>query len=621
MEDRRKLLQLCNHSATICSGAPTRSLLMPATARTRRWVLPWLPPRRTGLSAAMGPIEDTRWHHGYDRPGRVQAGAAPLTTTATTAMTAPAATEHRPLWLAMEQAGMNAPGTPRDAIAAEILALRDWLDEVFADEIPSQLYNLLTAQSLEAEQAEPPAAAARPATLQLTSDQQAAIEGILEDIAKRGATPVLCGYAGTGKTVTTAALVSRLADLGDRVIVATPTHKARSQVQRALDNCGAHGFEVVTVARLLGLKQVRDNDTGKEVFKPDSSGKNMLNKEHEWDSKLNQLVETTPIDVVIVDETSMLSSDLYDLLLSELDGRPVVFVGDDRQLLPVGEDQVCRAFTEGSSIYRLTEVLRHDGAILNLATATRQMPIGRARFAAAEGGGSRVVAHRNREQWHSALLEMAASREAMSDPDFCRALAYTNKAVDEMNLRIHQRRYGVNAPQFVEGMTCVTVDAIPDPIAKGPLLNSTVDVLIQEARRGPHQFKDAGDLPTDEPWDTWELKVTGDFYLAKTFRVIAKEHEQRWKESLKAIADQAKAASGKDRKELWDLYFYRKDCVGKLQPASALTIHKSQGSTFRHVFLHWSIDGYGSAPTAQQNQLAYVGITRAADSLHVVGDR
>jgi exodeoxyribonuclease-5 len=536
--------------------------------------------------------------------------------------------KHLPLWLAM--AGSQQEMDPfdnhldRNVIAAEIRAIRDWLLEVFPFRDDTELldiYNLLSTQALEAEQVVEPVAAAKPVTLQLTVDQRAAIEGILKDITKPGATPVLCGYAGTGKTVTTAALVSRLADLGKRVVVATPTHKARSQVERALDNCGAHGFEAVTVARLLGLKQARDRDTGKETFKPDLGGKNMLNKEEEWDDALRMKVKIKGIDVVIVDETSMLNSELYDLLLRELEGRPVVFVGDDRQLLPVGEDQACRAFTEGSSLYRLTEVLRHDGAILNLATATRQMPVGRARFATAEGGGSRVVGHRSREQWGAALLEMAASEEAMSDPDFCRALAFTNKAVDEMNLRIHQRRYGLNAPQFVEGMTCVTVDAIPDPLGTGPLLNSTVDVLIEEAKRGPHRFTDAGDLPTDEPWDTWELTVTGDFYMAKTFRVIAKDHEQPWKESLKGIADQAKAASGKERKELWDLYFRRKDCVGKLQPASALTIHKSQGSTFRHVFLHWSVDGWGSAPTAQQNQLAYVGITRAAESLHVVADR
>ena len=510
---------------------------------------------------------------------------------------------------------------PEIAMAAQIFAIRKWLT-AFNDLDLEQLFNLLTHEYQQAlDSVGQHIVTAKPAALQLTADQQGAIEGILEDITKPGATPVLCGYAGTGKTVTTAALVSRLADFGKRVVVATPTHKARSQVERALDNCGAHGFEAVTVARLLGLKQVRDRDTGKETFRPDPGGKNMLNKESEWDDDAKEMVKIRRIDVVIVDETSMLNSDLYDLLLRELEDRPVVFVGDDRQLLPVGEDQACRAFTEGSSLYRLTEVLRHDGAILNLATATRQMPVGRARFATAEGGGSRVVGHRSREQWGTALLEMAASQEAMSDPDFCRALAHTNKAVDEMNLRIHQRRYGVNAPQFVEGMTCVTVDAIPDPLGAGPLLNSTVDVLIEEAKRGPHRFTDAGDLPTDELWDTWELTVTGDFYMAKTFRVIAKEHEQRWKESLKEIADQAKAASGKERKELWDLYFWRKDCVGKLQPASALTVHKSQGSTFRHVFLHWSIDGWGSAPTAQQNQLAYVGITRAAESLHVVADR
>jgi ATP:corrinoid adenosyltransferase len=537
--------------------------------------------------------------------------------------------DHQPLWLDMQKAGSNALGTPIDAIAAEIEAVRDWLEFQFQDELPAVIYNCLTAQLLEAcdaAQDEPSAPAIRPASIQLTADQQAAIEGILQDITKPNATPVLCGYAGTGKTVTTAALVSRLAGMGKRVVVATPTHKARSQVERALARCGAEGFEAVTVARLLGLKQVRDLKTGKETFKPDSAGKNMLSKTEEWDDEEKEMVSIRRIDVVVVDETSMLSSELYDLLLRELEGRPVVFVGDDRQLLPVKETEVCKAFTNGSSLYRLTEVLRHDGAILNLATATRQLAVGRARFASADGGGSRVVAYRSREQWGAALLEMAASAEAMRNPDFCRALAWANDSVNMINTRIHHRRYGVDAPQFVEGMTCVTVDAIPDPIGTPknpapPLLNSTVDVLIEEAVRVPHRFTHAGDSLTDEPWDTWELTVTGDFAMARTFRVIAADDEQRWQKWLKDLADRARDASGQSRSELWGLFFRRKDCVGKLQPASALTVHKSQGSTFQHVFLHWDIDGGGSQPTAVQNQLSYVGITRAAESLHVVGDR
>jgi exodeoxyribonuclease-5 len=506
------------------------------------------------------------------------------------------------------------------AIADEILTVRDWLDEICA--LPPLAFNLLTEQAILAEQGEPVRPPAeRPARLELTADQQAAIDGILRDISEPGARSVLCGYAGTGKTVTTAALVSTLIDMDKRVVVATPTHKARAQVERALLNCGADGFEAVTIHRMLGLKQVRDKSTGKESFAPDPGGKNMLSEKEKWDDELCKKVPIRPIDVVIIDETSMVGSDLYDLLLRELNGRPVVFVGDDRQLLPVGEEQVCKAFTEGRSLYRLTEVLRHDGAILNLATATREMAVGRAPFVAADGGGSRVVAHRTREQWLNELLELAASDEARTDPDFCRALAWTNKAVEELNDRIHVRRYGAGAPQFLQGMTCVTVDAIPDPLGGAPLLNSTMDVLINQAVCEPHRFETDGD--GEEPWDTWELTVSapGDCLPPVTFRVIAQDSERRWKESLKKIADEAKALQGRERSAAWDEYFRRKDSVGRLQPASALTIHKSQGSTFQNVWLHWSVDGWGSAPTAQQNQLAYVGITRAAESLHVVADR
>jgi exodeoxyribonuclease-5 len=527
-----------------------------------------------------------------------------------------------PLWQRL-----TAAGAPRHVVAEQILVVWDWLYETFGEPLSSEVYNAITLEAIEAASLgdepepapEPDATPARPAGP--TADQQAAIDGILGDITQPSARPVLCGYAGTGKTFTTAQLVSMLTSAGKRVVVATPTHKARSQVARALSACGAHGFEAVTIHRLLGLKQVRDKSTGKETFAPDPGGKNMLTAKTEWDKETGRVVSVSPIDVIIVDETSMVGSELYDLLLSQAEKRPIVFVGDDRQLLPVGEDQACRAFSEGTSIYRLTEVLRHDGAILNLATATRLMDVGRAPFVSAEGGGSRVVAHRSREQWFSTLLDVAASEEAMNDPDFCRALAWTNKAVDEMNSRIHQRRYGANAPQFVEGMTCVTVDAIPDPATgDAPLLNSTVDVLVEKAKI--IQRRILGDNLVDPLWNVWELTVSADGLLDPvTFLVMTDEEDQRWKASLKVIADEAKGASGQARKDLWDVWFRRRDSVGRLQPASALTTHKSQGSTFQNVFLHWSIDGWGSAPTAQQNQLAYVGITRAAESLHVVGDR
>lgn len=536
-------------------------------------------------------------------------------------------TPTKPLWRQMLEAREKAGPIPALQIAEELVVVFEHLTQDNCTPLVSLAQEAELA--FRSGQSDPDPQLQSASALTLTLDQQEAIAGILREIEKDGACPVLCGYAGTGKTVTTAALVSQLVDRGLRVVVATPTHKARAQVERALRERGADGFEVVTVHRLLGLKQLRDKQTGKEIFAPDAKGKNMLTENEKWvenvdadeDEPRFKKVVIPQIDVVIVDETSMLSSELYDLLRRELAGRPVVFVGDDRQLLPVGEDQACRAFTEASEVFRLTQVLRHDGAILNLATATRELPVGRVRFASAEGGGTRVVAHRSREDWGRILLETAASEEAMRDPDFCRALAFTNKAVDEMNLRIHQRRYGMDAPQFVEGMTCLTVDAIPDPEGGSPLLNSTVDVLVEQAMRGRRSC--IGDQKDCEPWDCWELTVSvpGEGMPAVTFHVLAAEDRQRWDAAMRLIAEAAKAANGRERSELWDLFFRRKDSFGRLQPASALTIHKSQGSTFRNVWLHWSIDGWGSAPTAQQNQLAYVGITRAAESLHVVGDR
>lgn len=435
---------------------------------------------------------------------------------------------------------------------------------------------------------------------QLTQDQQSILNEILADLHAPGSRIALCGFAGTGKTFLTAALVAEIISRGLSVIVATPTHKACSQVDRSLRKYGANGFQSVTVHRLLGLRLVRDYVTGLETFEVDPNGKNMLHSEE-------------PPEIVFIDETSMLSSTLYELLLSEAERQSIVFVGDERQLLPVGENQVCRAFVEAESIYRLEEVLRHDGAILNLATATRLLAIGRPRLVDAVGGGSRVLAHRRRDDWMNELLNMTASEESLCNPDYCRVLAWTNRDVEMLNDKIHVNRYGPNAPQFVKGMTCVTVGAIPSPHGGSPLLNSTVDILIEDARS--EKYKAPGDLDSDMPWDTWALQVSTPHseYLLQ-IRVLDRLEEKRWRKKQKEIAEIAKETRN------WRLYFERKDQIAFIQPASALTIHKSQGSTFANVFLHWSIDGYGSAPTMQQNRLTYVGVTRAVESLHVVAD-
>ena len=75
--------------------------------------------------------------------------------------------------------------------------------------------------------------------------------------------------------------------------------------------------------------------------------------------------ETLEVDVVIVDEASMLGQNIRDDLESY--GIPVLYVGDPFQLPPVKEESVM-----DHCDFTLTEVRRHGGKILDIATAIRE---------------------------------------------------------------------------------------------------------------------------------------------------------------------------------------------------------------------------------------------------------
>jgi len=488
--------------------------------------------------------------------------------------------------------------------------------------------------------------ALRSAPMDPTPDQQEAIDRIVFNSLRGDKMSVLCGYAGTGKTFTTARLIDRFIVAGLNVAMAAPTHKAARQIRRAMLALSVD-LEPVTLASLLGLKPVTCQETGVQNFIPDGTKNKLTRGQTRYDPDTREWVPVPDIDVVIVDETSMVSTELYRLLMSSLGGRPVVFVGDDRQLFPVKESNTCPAFHESLSTYRLTEVLRHDGAILNLATETRALDVGRARFRSLEGGGTKVVAYKYREDWVQSMLEHAEQTAQSEDPDIFRVLCWTNPTVRSMNERIHRRRYGVDAPDFVPGMQCVTTDPYIDSATNTVILHSTADVLIVTATastlRPVKSFADrlgmptGAELPSDlkdildaEPiYRCWDLEIsvvdTDGIDELLQVDVLHADSRKDWDKTQGRIAACAKSYGYKGDKEtrrkIWDLFHRRKGQLAYIQPSTALTIHKSQGSTFDTVFLHPDIDRGHSRKTAEQNQLAYVGITRASRELHVVADR
>ncbi len=185
-------------------------------------------------------------------------------------------------------------------------------------------------------------------------------------------TTVLTGGPGTGKTTTVTRILAVLteqlgadgSDLGSRIALAAPTGKAAARLQEqvmaaatelpAADAARLQGLRATTLHRLLGFR--RDNQTR---FRHDRSHR-------------------LPHDLVIVDETSMVSLTLMARLLEAVrpDAR-LVLVGDPDQLASVEAGAVLDDLVAGfrgrpdSPVVELSTVHRFGATIGELAHAIR----------------------------------------------------------------------------------------------------------------------------------------------------------------------------------------------------------------------------------------------------------
>ncbi len=188
-------------------------------------------------------------------------------------------------------------------------------------------------------------------------EQRAAAEVALE----QGLT-VLTGGPGTGKTTTVARLLALLAGgTRLRIALAAPTGKAAARLQEAVqlevakldpeDREALSGMHATTLHRLLGSR-------------PDTSARFRHNRG-------NRL----PHDVIVVDETSMVSLTMMARLLEAVrpDAR-LILVGDPDQLASVEAGAVLADLVDGlgeTKVAALTTSHRFGESIGKLATAIR----------------------------------------------------------------------------------------------------------------------------------------------------------------------------------------------------------------------------------------------------------
>ena len=444
---------------------------------------------------------------------------------------------------------------------------------------------------------------------------------------------VLEGFAGTGKTTLLLALIVELGVRGEeeRLFVTAPTHKAAKVLNSKIQSfCAAAGIpvpvEATTIHSLLGLKPKRSRPGEPEGFV--ASGRCGLSADA----------------YLILDECSMVGRELYEYVMSYARqyGTTVLFSGDPKQLRPVNETQASRSFDQGNKV-QLTEVVRHGGPVLKLATQIRQMH----RFALpvvkyAEDDHSRVVAHPSMgglfDQWLDRLKLLHQRKD--QDTDKCVMVCWTNKQRRFANRQARIHLHGPDVPDFMSGDRLVMIR--PYTVDDTVVLANNADIVLTSAK----QVKLSPIETLPYTYACWELTAEN---VASTIYVLTDEERNRHAKDVKelgkeisATVDAAKSAYSavqtalsregyrgtelsfhptlleasnrlRDEKERWTSeYFALKERFADVDFGYALTVHKSQGSTYEAVYVHE--DMLGSKD--ERPQLLYVAVTRAAKEVH-----
>jgi exodeoxyribonuclease-5 len=438
------------------------------------------------------------------------------------------------------------------------------------------------------------------------NDDQARAEAEIDLANQKGNKHLLDGAAGTGKTTVVVKVVKKAVERKQSVAVTAPTHKALGVLREKLRAAGMReGIDVnlCTTQSLLSLKP--DNDADLLVFKRDKYAQPVLE------------------EVVVVDETSMVDSDLYGHMERHLSRAFVLLVGDIAQIPPVGE-RVSPTFRTRSRS-RLTKIMRQGegNPLLEAAHYIRERQgtddYDGEQWAFQQINSQRqgiyVPDHSKIPSW----VAKAFSRDVFDrDHNSTRYLAWTNWAVDEANAFIRDVRYGSDLlPQpFMPGERILFRQ--PLIIDQEPIFDNSEEATCVWMGPGTFYFNVKGGKHLDAytlKIPTWRINAMRDDGVEVEIHMCS-DHDAKRK-ATERLANEAIAAQrdghDKAKSARWKQFHALKGALADIGPVYGLTVHKSQGSTITAPFVdHDNIERCASKNPLEMQQLMYTALTRAS---------
>jgi exodeoxyribonuclease-5 len=403
------------------------------------------------------------------------------------------------------------------------------------------------------------------------------------------------------------------------VVVSAPTHKAKKVIINITRKEGQ------TLHALLGLRPDVDLDN----FNPN-------------DPKFNPIAipKITDYNFVIIDEASMINQELYDLILEKTNNTrtKVLFMGDPAQIPPVGEkesivfNQITNEFHQLIKMERQNDTNPLAFVYSALRNNLTTLDGGFERKSVMNELGEGVIFTINKRTFRKAILDKFTSDEFKKDTDFAKVIAWKNDTVMASNKVIRDELFGTKTDIIEVGDILMAYRSVTDSKQRYNIIENSADYRVveksdlkensygikgydvklrEDTARNEFKFQDVFIIDAN---DYMNLHLYGQMH--DFFRDMGKADKKTWNKYydfrrnnilMKTID---KYANGRNR-NTYDII------VKDLDYGYAITGHKSQGSTYSHVFVMEN-DINENWLLKERNQIKYVALTRPAISATVL---
>ena len=456
--------------------------------------------------------------------------------------------------------------------------------------------------------------------------QKRAIDSIEEFFAGDKDQFLLKGRGGTGKTTIVKKTLEQFDKSRVKILGSTISYEAKNVLQ---DNM--QGYKTATLASVLGL--IPD-------YAKDGS---MFFREKTLEERMNNSGLITPlpietVDILIVDEASMIDEFIYNKLLELKKPRTkILFMGDNVQIPPINsrtdeEGNVIEGENSDSPVWQLID----SGDYVELSERMRQgaespiLPItdlyakNVEEIQSGETGLKNPLTDRtsnfqNNEgvlftsDVNEVVNQFVEDIEGSTDIREAVIVGARNAVVDDMNLRVRKKLFETKEP-FVIG------DSIR---INSPHVENN-EVIFENGLRA--KVKDVYELPEDNlGLKRYELEIEyietnekGDKFIRKAFlKTISPQDQKQYKNKLREMAARAKSFVPKtpESKKAWKEFFDIKSSTVDVGYGYAITSHKVQGSTYNSAYvLEGDIMSFPGG-IEQTNRMMYTAVSRPRKKL------